>query len=173
MEGQPTVLVVDTSVMINFIHAGRLDILGRIPTWRCVFPEEVAEEITCPNQAAALADAVRQSYLERESITDPQELRTYTELRGRRIGKGEAACLAMAVHRGWTLASDERGRFLRVARELLGTDRIVNTPGILLQAIRTAVVCVNEADAMKTVLERKRFRMTFRSFRDLLSEGET
>ncbi len=172
MGGQPTVLVVDTSVMIDFIHAGRLDILGRIHKWSCVLADEVAEEITCPNQAAVLADEVRRSYLEQESITDPQELRAYTELRGRRIGKGEAACLAMAVHRGWTLASDERGRFLRVARELLGTDRIVNTPGILLQAIRTAVISVNEADAMKTVLERKRFRMTFRSFRDLLSEGE-
>lgn len=52
-------------------------------------------------------------------LVEIPELTEYTGLLRELIGKGEAACLAIAIARGWTIASDERRRFGRLARERL------------------------------------------------------
>jgi predicted nucleic acid-binding protein len=127
----PTVVATDTSVCINLIHAGRLDILGRLARWSFAITEHVEHEISHPEQAQALVEAIADGVLHREAITDPRELEHYAELIRARIGRGEASCVVIASERGWIVASDERGRFLRVARERLGPGRLVNTAGLL------------------------------------------
>jgi hypothetical protein len=76
--------------------------------------------------------------------------------------------LALAQQRGWRVASDEGGAFRREAEQRLGPGRLVNTPGLLLSAIRAGVLTVEEADQAKAVLEQHRFRVRFKSFRSLL-----
>ena len=44
---------------------------------------------------------------------------------------------------------------------------IINTPGILLAAIRAGVLTVAAADEIKTKLEQRRFKMKFDSFASL------
>jgi predicted nucleic acid-binding protein len=95
------------------------------------------------------------------------ELALFVELR-RSLGMGEAACLALAVHRGALVASDEKRAFRREAETRLGPGRILNTPGLLLLSIRRGLLTVEEADEIKNTLESKRFRMKFRSFKELL-----
>jgi predicted nucleic acid-binding protein len=87
------------------------------------------------------------------------------------MGQGEAACLALAESRGWLIASDERRRFRREVFARLGEGRLVTTAGLFVLAIRAGILTVEEADQMKAVLEQRRFRMTFASFRDVLSES--
>jgi hypothetical protein len=99
----------------------------------------------------------------------PRELAAYAELR-RMMGREEAACLAMAEARGWLVASDEKRRFRREVIARLGEGRLVTTAGIFVMAIRAGTLSVEEADQAKEVLQRYRFRMTFRSFRDLLDQ---
>jgi len=84
------------------------------------------------------------------------------------MGKGEAACLAMAEARGWMIASDEKKRFRREVTARLGLERLVTTAGLFVIAIRAGVISVEEADQAKEILERHRFRMAFRSFRELV-----
>jgi predicted nucleic acid-binding protein len=86
------------------------------------------------------------------------------------MGRGEAACLAMAEARGWLVASDEKRRFRREVIARLGEGRLVTTAGLFVMAIRAGTLSVEEADQAKEVLQRYRFRMTFRSFRDLLDQ---
>ncbi|MEW6074207.1 MAG: hypothetical protein AB1726_16625 [Planctomycetota bacterium] len=162
------VVATDASVLINLIHVGQLDLLGHLERWRFVVPNQVAEEIIRPEQRTALAEAASRPSLRREASTHPEELQRFAEFRRLRLDRGEASCLAMAVQRGWVVASDERGRFLRIARERVGAGRLLNTPGILLLAIRHDVISVDDADRIKAVLETMRFRMRFRSFRDLI-----
>jgi predicted nucleic acid-binding protein len=83
---------------------------------------------------------------------------------------GEAACLALAIEKGWSIASDERRRFRREAEARIGKDRILGTADLFVLAIQTGVLTVQEADADKLRLEQQRFRMPFGSFRDLLQE---
>src|SRR5437867_2060655 len=161
------VVVVDTSVVINLVHVNRLDILGRLDGWEFVVPEQIVEEVSEPSQAAMLMDALIAGHLRKEPSTKTAELEIYAELR-QVMGRGEAACLAMAQSRHWVVASDERGRFLREGKSRLGEARIINTPGILLLAIRRGVLTIPEADRLKAILECHRFKMRFISFSDVI-----
>ncbi len=84
------------------------------------------------------------------------------------MGRGEAACLAAAEYRRWLFACDERRRVRRIAVERVGEGRILTTAGILVRAIRSEIITVPEADALKAALERSRFRMDFESFSDCM-----
>lgn len=162
-----TVVVADTSVLINFIHARRLHLFGVLNDFRFVVAEQAVEEVTRPEQAEALEDAIRSGHVEPETSTDIAEIGLYTELR-HILGRGEAASLAMAEFRGWLLACDEKGRFLREARERLGENRLINTPGLIVLAIRGGHLSVQQADEIKGVLEMRRFKMPFESFADVV-----
>ena len=49
---------------------------------------------------------------------------------------------------------------------------MLNTPGLLLLAIRLNVLTVEQADQIKATLEGHRFRMGFNSFQDLVSDED-
>lgn len=161
------VVVTDANILINLLHIGRLSILGRLAQFEFVVPDEVVGEILNVDQAAALQAAIDAQHLARVSFQDTEELTEFAALASF-LGKGESACLALAQQRGWWVASDEGGAFRREAQQRLGAGRLVNTPGILLSAIRAGVLTVDEADQAKAVLEQHRFRVRFGSFRELL-----
>jgi hypothetical protein len=66
------------------------------------------------------------------------------------MGGGEAASLALAVTRGWVVASGEKKAFRREALVRLGPRRILTTPGLCVLAIRSGVLSVEEADGDKS-----------------------
>jgi predicted nucleic acid-binding protein len=161
-------VVLDASVVINLIQAGRLDLLAKIEGYEFVVPEQViALEVTYPEEVRALAAALEAGWVRRVESTDTVEIGLYADLSAV-MGKGEAACLAMAAHRGWLVACDEGGRFRREAEARIGRERIVNTPGIIMLAIRRGLLSIGEADAIKDVLAQHRYVMPFASFRDLV-----
>lgn len=117
--GRTRVVVTDATVLINLIHVGRLDLLGSLRGYEFVVPPEVDAEVSVPAQAAALDRAFDAGHIARASFTGTAELEVYAEL-VEVIGKGEAACLAIAEVQGCYVASDERRRFLRLAEDRLG-----------------------------------------------------
>ena len=158
-------IALDASVLINFLILDRTDLFARLPSLRFVVPEPVVAEIRRPDQAVVIQDSIASGHMRAVRVESPVELGKTDELR-RLIGHGEAACLAVAASRGLLVACDERGRFLRLAEEVLGEGRIVTTPGLIVLAIQAGSIAVEEADEMKAMLERHRFRMSFESFRD-------
>ena len=165
--GRTRVVVADATVLINLIHVDRLALLGSLGGYEFVVPPEVEAEVSIPAQAAALARAFDAGHVARVSFTGTAELDVYADLVDV-IGKGEAACLALAEVQGCYVASDERRRFLRLAAERLGPGRVVNTAGVFVLAIRAGLISVEDADADKRTLESRRFKMRFSSFRDVL-----
>jgi predicted nucleic acid-binding protein len=166
--GAVRTVVLDASVVINLIHAGRLDLLGKIEGYEFVVPEQViALEVTYPEQAQALATALEAGWVRRVESINTVEIELYAELSAV-MGKGEAACLAIAAHRGWMVACDETGRFRHEADARIGRHRIMNTPGVIVLAIRCRQLSVKEADDIKDVLARNRYVMPFESFRDVM-----
>lgn len=161
------IVVTDANILINLLHIGRLSILGRLAQFDFVVPDEVVAEILNEDQAAALQAAIDARHLARVSFQDTEELTAFAALASF-LGKGESACLALAQQRGWWVASDEGGAFRREAQQRLGPARLLNTPGLLLSAIRAGALTVDEADQAKAVLEQHRFRVRFGSFRELL-----
>ncbi len=159
-----SVVVTDTSILINLAHTGHLCLLDKLPGFRFVVPDEVIEEIARPEQATLVQQALGSGFIQRESITSPDELAVFADLT-QILGPGESACLAIAEIRGWLVACDEKRVFLREAKARIGLKRLVNTPGIYVLCIRAGLVTVEEADKAKAILESHRYKMAFDSFR--------
>ncbi len=161
------VVVSDASILINLAHTNHLRLLGNLPGYRFVVPDEVIAEVTTPEQSARLSEALAQGWLAKESLSSTAELEIFVQVSSF-LGAGESACLALAQARTWLIACDEKGAFLREARARLGENRILNSAGIYVLAIRSGLLTIEEADAAKVLLEQRRFRMKFGSFRDVL-----
>ena len=126
--GTTSIVITDTSILINLSYTGHLALLGKVVGLRFVVPDEVVAEITEPEQLRTLQAALADGSLKQESIATPDELAIFAEL-SQILGSGESACLALATSRGWLVACDEKRVFLREARSRLGAGRILNTPG--------------------------------------------
>lgn len=165
---EPGTVVVDTNVLLNLALSSRLEILGALPEFRFVVPEEVLAEVTRPEQREMIEQACAASLLNQVKLIDLPALSIFAELRPI-LGLGEAACLALAETHGWSIASDEKRVFSREARRRLGEGRVFTTVDLFVVAIRRGILTVEEADGAKRLLETHRFRMTgFDSFRELL-----
>lgn len=156
----------DTCILINFLHASRLDLLCEHSGYRIVVTEHVRAEIHDPLQAAIVKAAIDDGRIEEVTITDPGELLIFAELNAV-LGRGESASIAVAEVRGWIVATDERRRALREIERRLSQGRLLTTPGVLLACIRAGALSVADADTIKAVLERHRFAMPFSSFAEL------
>lgn len=161
------VVVADTCVPINFILAGRLDLLTRHHDYRVVITEHTRQEVTAPVQLDALEAAIEAGEIEETLVTDPDELAVFTALNAV-LGRGESAAIAVAEKRGWAVATDEKGRARREIEDRLGKGRLLTTPGILLKCILNGTLSVTEADVVKATLASHRFVMSFASFADLI-----
>jgi len=166
-KAETIVVVTDANVLINLIRIGQLPLLGQLDGYRFLVPAEVVNEITEQDQREALSGALAGGYLEQVVVDTMESLQLFAELRDV-MGKGEAACLALAATMGCHIASDEKKRFRRRAVELIGEQRIVRTERILLAAIRQGRISVAEADGFKAVLAANRYAMSFGSFSELL-----
>jgi predicted nucleic acid-binding protein len=167
---KPLDVCADTCVLINLAHVSRLDLLGQTHDMVFHVPREVMDEIKDQNQARQVEAAIESGALRSLKIVAVEELgllADYVE----RIGKGESACLAVAVHRHWIhwiIATDET-KDRRLSREIAASGiKLINTPGILLKAIRSGLLSIQAADSIKGELEVKRFKMSFGSFQELV-----
>jgi len=163
------VVVIDANILINLLHINRLDLLGKLPPYSFVVPEQVVKEVRDPAQAAAIQAAISSGLLEEIQLTAIGELTIYAEL-VQIMGIGEAACLSLAQSRGWFIASDEKKKFHKETFARLGPARLLNTAGIFVHAIKLGVVTLEDADHAKVLLEARKFKMQFASFRDILTK---
>ena len=166
------VVALDACVLINFIHTGRLHLLGELPGCEMVMPDHVYEEITDPSQRHSLDRALEEGVLRSQAITELDAVEIYAGLRDV-LGSGEAACLALAASSEWSIASDERGRFRREVLDRLGPKYLIGTKDLYLLLIQAGLLTVDEAELDRKVLEQHRFRMKFSSFRDLMRTSKS
>ena len=85
-----------------------------------------------------------------------------------RLGAGECSAIALAVHRRYILAIDDRLATTQ-ARRADATLRILATQDLVVSMIRQGLLDIAEADRFKQEwATRHRFRLKLTSFRDLL-----
>jgi len=157
----------DTCVLINLAVVGRLDLLKVVPPYIFHAPTEVLDEIEDLDQSAAVDQALSARHFDEVKLDQPGELGLYVTFNAT-LGKGESACLTLAKARGWGIATDE-SKDPKWKKVISGSGfAIINTPGILLAAIRRGELTVAAADEIKTQLEKRRFKMKFDSFASLI-----
>lgn len=166
-DAETIVVVTDANVLINFLRIGQMPLLGALNAHRFLVPDEVLAEITDPAQQDVLGSVIASGCLRKVVVDTIASLALFAELRGV-MGRGEAACLALAATSGCYIASDEKKRFRRRAIELIGESRILRTESILVEAIRQRIISIADADGFKAVLEANRYSISAASFADLL-----
>ena len=166
-ESETVVVITDANVVINLFHIGQLTLLGLLPPYRFRIPSDVLAEIVDPAQQVAVTARIDSGDIEEIAVNDLASLALFADLRDV-MGRGEAACLALATTWGYCIASDEKKRFRRRAVELIGEARILRTEHLLVEAIRRNYITVAVADRYKDILAAKSYALPFASFAEIL-----
>jgi predicted nucleic acid-binding protein len=158
-------IAVDTSILLNFLKAQRLDLL-RACTARLVIPAEVRGEVRRPDQVVALDTALSGGWIVAETMTATAEVALFAQLATRgTLGIGERAVIAMAVSRGWGAALQDKP----AREEALRRNKAVelhSTESFVREAIRHGVITYDEADALLVEWRTQhRFRSMLTTFR--------
>ena len=156
----------DTSLLLNFLRIDRADILGALTGFRFHVLNHVVNEVTKEPHVSRLQTALAQNYVTQFVLTDLEAIADYAALRAK-LGDGEAATIASAGYLQWVVGLDEKGRARREAAARVGTHNLLNTPGILVLAVRTGLLTLDIAEQIRLDLARYRYQIKS-SIADLL-----
>ncbi len=168
----PATIVVDTSVLINFLRIDRMDLIGSHPD-SFIATEHAVAEITDTNQRERYAAALALGYLVECRIDDPTEIALFVRLsREGRLGAGERSAIAVALSRNCRLGiQDNRaiGRAVREAEQSETPIAVVRTQDIVVELIRCEKLAVEAADALLVDwANNHRFKLKISTFGELL-----
>jgi hypothetical protein len=71
--GERARVVADASVLVNFMRAGRLDLLRHHQDYKVVVTDHLRREAALPYQATVLREALSAGDIDEISVTDPAE----------------------------------------------------------------------------------------------------
>jgi predicted nucleic acid-binding protein len=165
----PIDVVLDTSVLVNFLAIDRIDLLAGLLSYRFHITAHVRGEVTYPDQAARLATAIQNGHLQELPAGTHAELATFALLTAT-LGIGESAAIAAAQHRLMAVGVEDRTA-RRTAESLVGKRNVRNTTALMVSIIQAGLLTVAEADGIKLDwATNHRFALSqFRSFGDILS----
>ena len=162
-----TEVLLDTSVLVNFLVIRRLDLLRDHPFHRFVVTDHVRAEITehYPDQRALVEQALTSGWLRESTVSEPNELEVFAELTASgRLGAGECSAIAFAVCRQLPLAMDDKAARKR-ASAFNPKMKLLATETLMVSLIRAGRISAEEADEIKSEWEREhRFKLNFGSF---------
>ena len=168
MERLLTPLVLDASILLNFVKVGRIDLLGALDS-PVLLLDQVRAEVMRLEQSQVVTEALTAGIMALESVTDLAEVTLFADLRADgRLGAGECAVLAVALYRHWVAGLQDKraraeGRRRRRALQLCGTEDLMVT------LLRSGAVTLAEADQLLVEwAAQHRFGLKIASFSELL-----
>lgn len=144
-------VILDTSVLINFLRVDRLDLLGNHPNYEFIVTDHVRGEITdhYPDQVERLSVVINNQFLTETPVSGDEELDVFARLlEDHHLGIGESSAIAAAIVREHPLAIDDkvaRKRATQVHPEL----QLLDTVMLMKSLIQCAELDVNGADRIK------------------------
>jgi predicted nucleic acid-binding protein len=170
MDPSHSIVVTDTSLLINFLVIDRVSLLSGCG-YQIYITDHVISEVTAhyPEQIARLKKALDANQLQQITITDQAEILLFQNLtKTRRLGVGECSAIAVAIQRGFALAIDDK-RARKHATSLHKTIHVIGTQDFMVMIIRARLLDVPAADAIKHEWEKSHgFTLKIRTFADLL-----
>ena len=164
----PLTVVIDTSILLNFLKAGRVALLGHAG-FQILLLDQILAEITQPEQRKTLQKAINSGILDFERVTDVKEVELFANLHaGGRLGAGECAVLAVAITRN--LVAGVQDRRARTEGERRSKDlQFCQTEDLIVGLIRNGQITLEDADQLLIEwAQRHRFRSKVTSFKTLL-----
>jgi len=166
------IVITDSSVLINFLAVDRMDLLATHPN-QFLITDHVASEITYAysERYDRFQDALRLGIIAQITVNDPSEVDVFIKLTSKhRLGDGECSAIAVAKHRGYTLAIDD-SKAIKMARSIDKTLSIITTKDLVVDCIMQGTLDIETADALKEDwAQNHRFTINISSFRELLPD---
>ncbi len=136
-------VILDSSVLINFLAINRIDLLGQFRRYRFLITAHVRSEITHAAQLACLESAIEAGLLHPIEQGSHAELAIFAQLTVT-LGAGESAAIAAAADRSMRVAIEDRAA-RRAAGPLVGQNNILTTTHLMLGMIQDGLLTVEEA----------------------------
>lgn len=167
------VLILDASLLINFLKVDRVDLIQAYPA-KILITEHVRDEVTTayPEQLARLDKAMAADIVEVLIINDISEIEEIVSFREdktqHQLGLGECSAIILASKRNCSIGIDD-GPTIKIIRREFPNLPIVQTTDVVLEAVRSKVINIAEADSIKEDWATKhRFKLKIKSFSELL-----
>ena len=84
MERPLTPIVLDASILLNFVKVGRIDLLGELGS-PVLLLDQVRAEVIRPEQSQVVTEAITAGIMDLESVTDIVEVTLFADLRARAV----------------------------------------------------------------------------------------
>ena len=166
----PAIVVADTSVLINFLAVDRMDLIEKCKQHFLV-TDHVKEEIKehYAERFARFQAALKRGVINQIRVDDPKEVETFARLSSDdRLGLGECSAIAVAIHRSYILAIDDK-KAIKQALASCSTLQILTTQDFMVSLIQAGLLDVAEADEIKEEWATHHcFRLKIDSFLELL-----
>jgi predicted nucleic acid-binding protein len=159
-----TPLLLDATVLNNFLKVDRLTILCQLFPTSLRVPAQVYDELKAGGLDAPIREAVGEGWLGLVTPESGREARLYGEY-AETLGAGEAAGLAISICRGWALATDDRAA-RRAARA--ADIPLTGSVGILIAAVRAGALTPPEANRLLQQMQRHGYRFPLKNLEGLL-----
>ena len=149
-----TPLLLDTTVLNNFLKVGCLPLLRELFPASLRVAAQVYDELKAGGMETLIRNGVTQGWLRLVTPDTGRETTLYGEY-SQSLGPGEAASLAIAVCRGWALATDDRAA--RHAARAAGV-AITGSVGILILAVQAGAITRQEGNQLLQQMRRHGYR---------------
>ncbi len=168
-------VILDTSVLVNFLRVGRMDLLGKHPGYDFVITDHVLGEIKdhYPHQKKRLNAALKNEYVSETRVSSDAEIAVFAEFqKEQRLGIGECSALAAGYVRGFPVAIDDKAA-RKHALAVYPTVELLHTRALMISLIESEIISLDEADEIKRDWElNHRFTLRFDSFRDAMADDD-
>lgn len=158
-ETRKPLLILDASVIINFLIINRWPILLRNQHYQVASPKLIIEEIKKPPKRKHLVDSVNRGELLVVDEAIPNHILALIPGWFKQLGQHDTAVLVNAVVLNASIAADDR----RLVREATGqgVNKILGTEALLAEAVKQAHFSLLSGNQHLTDLRRQKFHSRY------------
>lgn len=166
-------VILDTSVLINFLAIDQVRLLENHPRFEFILTDHVRLEVTEHyfDEFSRLEQMLASGKVRQITVNSLDELEIFARLTlERRLGPGECAAIAAAIHRRCRIAIDDQAAIKHLSR-VYPTLRVETTRTLIVGLIKSGELSIAEADEFKQRWQNEhRFRLPFDSFDDMMQD---
>lgn len=161
---RPLPILLDATILNNFIKVGRLSLLRQLFPASLRITAQVFEELKAGSLDEHISQAMTEGWIQLVTPESDREAALYREY-SRTLGSGESASLAVAVCRGWILATDDRAA--RAAARAAGV-ALTGSVGILIVGVQAGCITGQDGDRLLREMRGHGYHFPLESLEGLL-----
>jgi len=150
---EESVIILDTCVLIHFANLDRFDILSKISNTKFITTENVILEITNETQLQKVKLHINSNLIKVVKLTDDEVMIDYFTL-CKRLGKGEASCIALATVNNWIVCTDDKKRVPKTVQNRLSSNHLLTTDCLLSIGVSKGILSKKEKSGILEKLSR-------------------